>query len=302
MIDLGIVKPGKTIRIPFASFAGSTGASAATTGTAVTDIVVYKDGSTTERASTSGYTFTVDFDAKTGLNLITIDLADNSTAGFFAAGSEYHVGIADVTIDSQTVRTWLARFEIGIPDAVLNTTIATLSSQVSFTLTAGPAENDALNGCVVYLHDVASAVQGAYGVVVDYVGSTKTVTLAAAPTFTIAATDNISFFPPSNVWWVTSNLSTFGDFAEMASFAEAAATHANDLLNTTRTEPTQGKPGATLTLPAKIDYLYKAWRNKKTQTATAFNIFNDDAATVDHKTSISDDGTTTTVGELETGP
>lgn len=199
MIDLGTVKPGSTIRVPFGSYAGATGASSATTGLAVGDVLIFKDGSATERASTAGFTVTADFDSRTGLNLIAIDLSDNTTAGFYAAGSEYIVMIGDVTIDSQTVRFPLARFRIGMQGATLDTTIATLSTQTSFTLAAGPAEDDALNGCVAYIHDVASAAQGGFAQIVDYVGSTRTVTLAAGTTFTAAATDNISILPPAPV-------------------------------------------------------------------------------------------------------
>ncbi len=201
MIDLGIIKPGSTLQIPFGSFTGSTGAPSATTGLATSDVLVYKDGGTTQRASASGFTVSADFDALTGVNLITIDLADNTTAGFWAAGSRYVVVIGDVTIDSQTVRFPLASFTIGLPGAVLNTTIASYSSATSFTLTAGPAEDDALNGCVLYLHDVASAVQGGFAVVLDDTGSTKTVTLAAGTTYTAAATDNVMVLPPSNTHW-----------------------------------------------------------------------------------------------------
>lgn len=200
MIDLGIVKPGSTLYIPFASYAGSTGAPSAMTGLATSDILVYKDGGTTERASASGYTLLdtdgLDFDGKTGINGVSISLADDTTAGFWAAGSRYWVVIGDVTVDSQTVRFIAATFTIGLPGAVLNTTIATLASQTSFTLTAGPAEDDALNGCVVYIHDVASAVQGGFAVVSDYTGSTKTVTLVAGTTFTAAASDNVMVMPP----------------------------------------------------------------------------------------------------------
>lgn len=210
MINLGIQKPGSIVYIPFSTF-DSNGASITLTGNATSDIAVYKDGSTTERASTSGYTFTADFDSKTGIHYIAIDLADNTTADFWAAGSKYFVAIGDVTINAQTVRFLAATFTIGAEGAVLNTTIATLASQTSFTLTAGPAEDDALNGCVVYLHDAASAVQGAFAYVVDYTGSTKTVTLAAGPTFTIAAKDNISFFPPVQVHGIGGTTQTARD-------------------------------------------------------------------------------------------
>lgn len=76
-----------------------------------------------------------------------------------------------------------------------------------------------------------------------------------------------------------------------------------DALNVdTYAEPGQEAPPATTTLVKKIGYLYKFLRNKKTQTATLLNIFNDDAATVDQKATVSDDGTTLTSGEIGTGP
>lgn len=76
-----------------------------------------------------------------------------------------------------------------------------------------------------------------------------------------------------------------------------------DVLNVdTFAEPGQGAPAATTTLAAKINYLYKAWRNKKTQTATDFKLYADDASTVDQKATHSDDATTYTSGEIGTGP
>lgn len=64
----------------------------------------------------------------------------------------------------------------------------------------------------------------------------------------------------------------------------------------------QETPAATNTLAKMIRYLFKAWRNKKTQTATDFKLFADDAMTVDQKASVSDDGTTTTIGAIGTVP
>lgn len=196
MIDLGTVRPGSTIRIPFSSYDKDDGSSVTMTNFSTADVLVYKDGGTTERASTAGFTATTDFDAKTGKHLAIIDLADNTTAGFFAAGSEYLVALDAVTVDGVTVGGWIARFRIGYAAALLDTTIASLSSQTSFTLTAGPAEDDALNGMWALIHDVASAVQVAWVQILDYVGSTKTVTLATGATFTAAASDNISIMGP----------------------------------------------------------------------------------------------------------
>jgi hypothetical protein len=74
------------------------------------------------------------------------------------------------------------------------------------------------------------------------------------------------------------------------------------LATDTYAEPAQGTPAATTTLSAKIGYLYKAWRNKSAQTASQYSLYNDDAATVDHKATFTDDATTATRGEIATGP
>lgn len=78
------------------------------------------------------------------------------------------------------------------PDLLQSTTIATLSTQTSFTLTAGSADNDAYNGAIAVITDATTAEQKAIGLISDYVGSTKTVTLAEDPgIFVMAAGDNI---------------------------------------------------------------------------------------------------------------
>ena len=202
-VDLGIVRPGRTIYIPFATYdSNDPSASVTTSGLAVTDIEVYKDGGTTQRASDSGYalldTDGIDFDGTTGIHGFSIDLSNNTTANFYEAGSSYWVIVASITVDAATINFIAAKFEIGYPDAVLNTTVASLASQTSFTLEEGPADNDALNGFGVIVHDLASSIQIAHGIVSDYTGSSKTVTLRADPgIFTMAAGDNVSFFVPT---------------------------------------------------------------------------------------------------------
>ncbi len=74
---------------------------------------------------------------------------------------------------------------------LVDTTIATLASQTSFTLTSGSADNDAYNNCTIVVEDVSTATQKAIGMVLAYVGATKTVTLKEALAFTIATTDKI---------------------------------------------------------------------------------------------------------------
>lgn len=78
------------------------------------------------------------------------------------------------------------------PTTLQNTTIATLASQVSFTLTAGSADDGAYVGALAIIEDASTSTQKAVGVISAYTGSTKTVTLDADPgVFTMAATDTI---------------------------------------------------------------------------------------------------------------
>jgi hypothetical protein len=75
-------------------------------------IRIYKDGSTVERTSSAGITYTAGFDTLTGVHQVSIDLSDNTDAGFYAAGSEYFVVLVGATIDGQTVNAVLAQFSI----------------------------------------------------------------------------------------------------------------------------------------------------------------------------------------------
>lgn len=351
MIDLGTVKPGRTIYLPFDTFTASSGAPTALTNFAAGDILIYKDLGTTARtdSSTAGTTATTSFDSLTGINCVTIDLSDNTVAGFYVSGSSYLVVVSPVTADGQTMTFVAGTFRIGYPDAMLNTSIATLATQTSFTLTAGPAEDNALKGMWAIIQSVASAVQMNWVQISAYTGATKTVTLAAGATYTAIATDHFCVVGPMPLQPVTVGRTAVVDAAGLvdanvvkigptgsgtaqtardigASVLLSSGTGAGQLslssgvaqadvaklagttqtagldLNGAQTEPAQGAPAASATPWAKINYLYKAWRNKTTQTATDYKLFNDDAATVDHKASFADDGTTATKGEVATGP
>lgn len=125
-LHLGNVPASSTLYIPFHTF-DSNGASITITGLAVTDIEIYKNGSTTQRSSDAGYTLLdtdgIDFDALTGIHGFSIDLSDNTDAGFYAVGSFYWVVVASVTVDTRTVNFVAATFRIvaaegvaGVPD------------------------------------------------------------------------------------------------------------------------------------------------------------------------------------------
>lgn len=72
-----------------------------------------------------------------------------------------------------------------------DTTIAVVNSQTEFTLTAGPTDDDALNGYGIALRDVSNSNYMSAHIISDYVGSTKTVTIDGTPNFTIVATDEV---------------------------------------------------------------------------------------------------------------
>jgi hypothetical protein len=93
----------------------------------------------------------------------------------------------------------------------------------------------------------------------------------------------------------------------VGSLAAQAKTDVNnevvDALNVdVYTEPGQGAPAVSISLAAKIGYLYKAFRNKITQTSTTLSIFDDSGAVVDHKATVTDDGSVYTRSEISTGP
>lgn len=121
-IHLGNMPASSVLYIPFATYAGATGASVTMTGLAVTDIEIYKNGSVTQRASDAGYvlldTDGIDFDAITGIHGFSIDLADNTDAGFYAVGSFYWIVVSAVTVDAQTVNFIAATFRIVAAEAI----------------------------------------------------------------------------------------------------------------------------------------------------------------------------------------
>jgi hypothetical protein len=55
----------------------------------------------------------IDVDTIVGNHWVTIDLSDNTDAGFYANGSRYQVRMEGVTIDGATINAWIGAFSIG---------------------------------------------------------------------------------------------------------------------------------------------------------------------------------------------
>lgn len=267
MQHLGDFNPSDTIDFKFVT-AGSTGAPTALTSGAIS---VYKDDSTTQ--STSGVTLTASFDSVTGLNHVRI--TTSSDGSFYAAGSSFQVVITTGTVDSVSVVGYVvANFTIrqaAAYDAIAGTPDVNVA-QISGDSTAADNLEAACDGTG---YNVGAGAVVAASVTGDVGGN---------------VTGNVG----GNV---TGSIGSLGATAKSDVNAEVVDVLATD----TYAEPGQGTPAATLSLAAKINYLFKAWRNKTTQTATTYTLFADDGTTTDQVATVSDDGTTFTRGEVGTG-
>lgn len=101
---------------------------------------------------------------------------------------------------------------------------------------------------------------------------------------------------------IQSGLATAAALDAVDNFLDTEIAAILALLDDPRPEPGQGAPPVNPDFATKVDYLYKAWRNRHTQDATDYKLYADDATTVDQKAAVSDDGTTFNRGEIATGP
>jgi len=99
----------ETLYIPFNTFSSDDpSASVTITNLADADIMVHKDGGTTQIA-TDGATIAIDFDGITGNHLITVD---SSAHADYSTGSDYMVRIEGTTVDGATINAWVGSFSI----------------------------------------------------------------------------------------------------------------------------------------------------------------------------------------------
>lgn len=276
MIYLGDFAAGSTIYIPFQTF-NSSGASVTITGLAVTDIEIYKNGSTTQRSSDAGYvlldTDGIDFDGITGIHGVSIDTSDNTDAGFFASAKDYWVVISSITVDSQTVNFMPVIFSIENRSGLRPTT-----SGRTLDVSAG----------------------GEAGVDWANVGS-PTTSLALTGT-TIATTQKVDVETIKTNAVANGGTVTFPTNATLASTTNITAGTVTTATNVTALTAAQTElasvPTTTDSLQKQLQFLFEYFRNKRTVTATTETLFKEDASTSLGTSTISDDGTVFTHGEV----
>lgn len=199
-----------------------------------------------------------------------------SAANGFEVGKSYCVHIA-ATVNSvagATVREFVVRKKPLTPTTEGRELDVTTTGEagIDWANIGGPTTAQNLSGTNIKTDQVVASVSGAVGSVTGAVGS------------------------------VTGNVT--GSVGSLAAQAKADVNaEVLDVLNVdTFAQPGQATPAATTTIRLMLAYLYKAFRNRATQTASQYSLYNDDAVTVDQKATFSDDLTTADRGEVATGP
>lgn len=101
--------------------------------------------------------------------------------------------ITDASVDDNITELGSGAGNVELTRGLLDTTIATLTDQDTFTLTDGSSDNGAYDGCGIVITDQATADQIARSQVLSYTGSSKTVQLLYNPdVFTMAVGDLVT--------------------------------------------------------------------------------------------------------------
>ncbi len=269
----GDIQLGDTIQWTFTTV-GTDGAPTVLTGSPTA--TAYTDGGVTQSAT--GVTLTADFDSVVGLNLVSVVATGGNG---FAAGENIEIVLDAGTVGGTTVIGYaVGSFSVENRSNLRSTTVGQNEVDVTATGAVGidwnnienPTTAQNLSGTNIDVDQIVASVSG------NVDGSVASVS-GAVGSVTGSVGSNVELGP-----------------------AEVNAEVVDVLFTDTDAEPVKGLPGATIPIADKIGFLYKAWRNRSTQNATTYSLYNDDATTVDHDATVSDDTTTADRGEMTDGP
>jgi hypothetical protein len=231
-------------------------------------------------------------------------------------GAWFTVIVSAVTIDGQTVSFIAAQFRLMAAESVAAKpkvdVDAWLGTAAATPTVAGVPEVD-LTHVAGATTNVAALATNADAILTDTADMQPKLGTPAGASMSadILVIDNFVDGLESTIGAAGAGLTALGDarIANLDATVSSRATPAQvntevvDALATdTYAEPGQGAPAATTTLAAKINYLFKAFRNRKRQTATLWELMDDAETTVDQKATVSDDGTTAIKQEIVSGP
>jgi hypothetical protein len=111
---LGDFAEDATIHFAFTTHAATGAPVAPSTAFEIADIIIYKNGSATQKTTTNGMTMTSPFDSITGLHTVDIDTSvDTGDSGFWTAGADYMAVLSpDETVDGLAVLKVVASWSI----------------------------------------------------------------------------------------------------------------------------------------------------------------------------------------------
>ncbi len=261
-----------TVYIPFNTFdSNDPSASVTITNLAQADVEVWKNG-VVQTTPGSGVTLTLNIGANNGSHLIAVDTSNTTDAGWFATGNDYQVRINGTTVDGATINAWVGSFSIQ-NRFMRGTDSAALASVL------GAAVGASISADIAAVKTETASIQ------------TET---TALDTLTKAAGDG----DLAAILVDTGEIGTAGAGLTNITINAASVTA---VWAKAMSDLAQGAPSVTASVFTAINYLYEAWRNKTTTTATLITVMKDDGSTGLVKSTISDDGTTFTKGEFITG-
>lgn len=293
--------------IPLGYFVDSTDGNTEETGLTIanTDIKIWKTGATTLANKNSGGATHI----SNGIYYAVLDATDTDTIGPLRVF--VHVsGALPVKVDCTVL-------DEAIYDQMFGTTAFATAAAVADAVwdeattghtTAGTFGEQCATDIDAILVDTGTTLDGRLPAALVSGRIDASVGAMAANVLTASAINADAITAAKLAADVTTELqSGLATAASIAALNNLSAAQVNaevvDALATdTYAEPGQGAPAATTSLAAKINYLYKNWRNRKTQTATTWSLYADDATTVDQKSTVADDGTTASKTEVATGP
>lgn len=175
-----------TVTCMFTTHAASGAPLAPSTAFEAADIIIYRDGSGTQKTTTNGVTMTSPFDSITGLHCVSIDTSDDTgDSGFWLPGHVYTLVLSpDETVDGLAVAKVVGQFGIELLGALRPTTTgrkldvsAGGEAGIDWANIGSPTTAVNLSGTNIDVDQVVASVSGAVASVTGNVGGNVTGTI-----------------------------------------------------------------------------------------------------------------------------
>ena len=323
----------QTVYIPFNTFdSNDPSASVTITNLIASDVEVWKDG-VVQTTPGAGVTITLNIGTNNGTHLIAVDTSNTADGGFYVTSADYQVRINGTTIDGAAINAWVGSFSTEnrfmrgtdganttVPDAAgVAPTVGEIQTEMEEN---GASVLDTIRDALANGVDGLSALKTLIDAIPTTMVGTDNAALAtvlgaavgASISADIADIPTVSEFNARSIasadYTIVSDLGTVQSGDSFARIGVAGAGLTDITVNAASvtaiwakamSDLAQGAPSATASVLVAINYLYEAWRNKTTTTATLITMMKDNGTTAAVKSTISDDSTTFTKEEFISG-